>query len=85
MASGEWVISDVSTGATLGQPSDLSAGLHTVKLWGVDQHGARVSSWKRGAKFFWVGILLDFVRLTTRTMHPHGGCIVRAEGQTKSN
>ena len=32
-----------------------------------------------------VGIFLDFVWLTTRTMHPRGGCIVRAGSQTKSD
>ena len=48
MASGEWVVSDVSTGATLGQPSNRSAGPHTATLWGVDQHGARalVRTWQ---------------------------------------
>ena len=37
----------------------------------------------KGGNIFRVGVFLDYVRLTTRT--PHGGCIVRAESQTKSN
>ena len=31
---------------------------------------------KKSGKFFRVGIFLDFVWLTTRTMHPHGAYVV---------
>ena len=30
---------------------------------------------KKGGNVFWVGIVLDFARLTTRTMHPHGAYV----------
>ena len=33
---------------------------------------------KKSGKMFRVGIFLDFVRLTTRTMHPHGAYVRRA-------
>ena len=35
-------------------------------------------STKKSGKTFRVGIFLDFVWLTTRTMHPHGACVRRA-------
>jgi len=34
---------------------------------------------KKSSKIFRVGIFLDFVRLTTRTMHPHGAYVRRAK------
>ena len=39
--------------------------------------GAAVCAWprKRAVQCFRVGISLDSVRLTTRTMHPHGACV----------
>ena len=40
LGSGEWVISDKFTGATFGQLSNRSAGLHTVTMVAVDAYGA---------------------------------------------
>ena len=39
----------------------------------------------KSGNIFSVGIFLDFVWLTTCAEGPHGGCIVRAGSQTKSN
>ena len=41
--------------------------------------GTSCSRWKKSGNICRVGIFLDFVWLTTRTMHPHGAYVRRAE------
>ena len=53
------------------------------RLYGPGGERAVVcSGWGKSGCMVRVGIFLDFVRLTTRTMHPHWG--VRAGSQTKT-
>ena len=45
------------------------------QVYGVHDHGTLT---KKSGNIFRVGIFLDFVWLTTRTMHPHGAYVRRA-------
>ena len=74
----------------LGHGADLTgdfSGVFNAKYTDVEDvcpwETAQVRVSEKGGNVFRVGIFVDFVRLTTRTMHPPWG--VRAGSQTKSN